>query len=556
MDFCPRRILDLSRAKARGNIVLMDTKVSPLEGPYATLSHCWGQGSHVRLLKDTREELQKGFRISKLPKVYKEAIEIALRLGVSYLWIDSVCIVQDDKDDWLQEASSMFDIYSNALFNIGATGAADGNGCCFVDHDPNLLGPCLFDAASERPEKPRLRDRLLKWKTRHQHTIPKKPDSTWHVVEESFWADRLYRQPLNQRAWVLQERLVSPRMIHFGRDQVYWECHQLHACETYTKGPQAMYQLQALKGAHTDVTGDAFKKIYNYKTSLGPATNRLLPTMDIPANELALVAWSFIVTQYSPLELTMPGDKLVALSGLAKMMQGLIQDQYVAGLWRSSMIMGLLWRVDHCERRVEGKDDAHLLRDSLAPTWSWASVHGTVDGMLVPDAKVREAGADVHIDIEEIDLNFLGDNEYGALSKAVLHVQGRLWPAAFLAPDMNHHHKLEYGEHYLGGLNVNFPFINLGWGPLHSIECTPNDPVQPRRPEDFGLQAKMHVIPIMSLETDGEVYTEGLILREINNPEGMILYERFGNFEHTAEVGFVDVATRIVDSPTELIQMV
>lgn len=121
---------------------------------------------------------------------------------------------------------------------------------------------------------------------------------------------------------------------------------------------------------------------------------------------------------------------------------------------------------------------------------------------------------------------------------------------------MKHHYKQEYGEHYLGGLNANFPFINLGWGPLHSIECTPNDPVQPRRPEDFGLQAKLHVIPIMSLETDGKVYTEGLILREINSPEGMILYERFGNFEHTAEVGYVDVATRIVDSPTEVIQIV
>lgn len=175
--------------------------------------------------------------------------------------------------------------------------------------------------------------------------------------------------------------------------------------------------------------------------------------------------------------------------------------------------------------------------------------------MLVPDAKVREAGADVRIDIQDIVLNRLGHDEYGALSKAVLHVQGRLWPAAFLAPDMNHHYKQEYGEHYLGGLNANFPFINLEWGPLHSIEYTPNDPV-PRRPEDFGLQAKLHVIPIMSLETDGKVYTEGLILREINSPEGMILYERFGNFEHTAEVGYVDVATRIVDSPTEVIQIV
>lgn len=123
-----------------------------------------------------------------------------------------------------------------------------------------------------------------------------------------------------------------------------------------------MYQLQALKGAHTDMTGDAFKKMYNYKASLGPATNPLSPTMDIPASELALVAWGFMVTQYSQLELTMPGDKLVALSGLAKMIQGLIQDQYVAGLWRSSMFMGLLWRVDHRERRVEGKHDAPALR--------------------------------------------------------------------------------------------------------------------------------------------------------------------------------------------------
>ena len=551
-EFQPTRILDLSGIKSRGQANLVDTTKTAINSTYATLSHCWGGTLHARLLKQNVTEFEQEIRISKLPTVYREAIDIALQLGVQYLWIDSLCIMQDDEADWLRESSRMFDIYRNAMFNIGATGATDGNGHCFVDRNINLLSPCLFNPESEpTATKPRLRDRLFKRKpkTEPSSTEESPPgDSTWHVVEEGFWTDRLHQQPLNQRAWVVQERLISRRMIHYARDQIYWECHELHACEAYPKGPQEMYELQALKSVHMDV----IRKVFARQLEEAPErTRRLLPKVDGPSSELALMAWGNIVGEYSKRNLTVAKDKLVAFSGLAKLMQGFIQDQYVAGLWRSGMTMGLLWVVKHSSR--EGKPYPSRTFDSMAPSWSWASVKGQIHTVVLSDANLKEKMAYIHITIQDITLNPLGNDEMGALNSGVLKIKCSLWPAAFLNDDTRE----DYRDNH-----VAVPFFDLGIGSVDydftvkEFDCTLDNLIGPN---DFGPAANLHVMPIMSIEQDeggGPIITQGLILRQIKDPAGQVQYQRFGYFQHSAKGNIFSLAGKSMDFEHKVIELV
>jgi len=561
--FCPSRLLDLTHSRSRGEIAMVETYEKPIEGEYATLSHCWGKTPHLRLLWENYTEFERSIKLSQLQRVYREAIEITLRLGVSYLWIDSLCICQDDKQDWNEEASKMFDIYRNAAFNIGATGASDGDGQCFVNHNVDLLHPCLFNMVLENKasKKPRLRDRLFRRKNKTEDKEPPaSQETTWHVVDETFWTGRLYQQPLNQRAWVLQERLISPRMIHFGADQVYWECHEHHACEAYPKGPQAMHELRARKAVHPDVIQEVLA------TQLEESRKRrrgisLTPTSDSPPREWALFGWSDIVAEYNKLDLTLPKDKLIALSGLAKQMQPSIQDQYVAGLWRSAMLMGLLWRINHRERSREGKGVAKRLKGA-APTWSWASVQGNTHVFMVPDGKLKGLGFEIHIDIQNIALNPIHD-EYGALNLSPLQIKGQLWPAAFLSDNMRNAYRWKYskGQHYQDP-DVRFPFFDLGSGALTGgwgeIDCTPDTAMEPG---DLDVTANMHIMPIVSVKFPGndqhaKSMTQGLILRKIEGDGGYAQYERFGYFQHSENEDFLHLARKVGEGIWQVIEIV
>ncbi|KAH7123634.1 heterokaryon incompatibility protein-domain-containing protein [Dendryphion nanum] len=547
VNFQPSRILDISSALTKDTLILIDTKKTPLDGPYSTLSHCWGGALHTRLLKGNLEEFKQGIKCSKLLRVYQEAIDGAIRLGVRYLWIDSLCIVQDDKDDWFKEAALMFDIYRYASFNIGATGAADGNGQCFVNHDSNLLGPCLLDTKAKVEStavkaKPRLRDRIFKKMSKNESvtasntsTTPINPETTWHVVEENFWTERLHRQALNTRAWVLQERMTAPRMVHFGRDQIYWECHELHACEAYTKGPQAMYELQALKAVRPHV----ISSVFSAKTKLTPkgSPEWMSPSLDGPQKDLALHAWSDVIKQYNKLDITVPSDKLVALSGLAKLMHGLIQDDYVAGLWKSAMTMGLLWRMNHSERRREGKIQVSRLADSAVPTWSWASMHGNVFMLAISDAKLKAAGADIHAEVKEFNLTPVANDIFGSLSSAELKIRAQFWPASFLSHDLRSELMRRYGR------AEYFPFLDLGDGNWSSggFDCVLDVPLQP---EELKEVMGWFIIPVVSLRHAGSVITQGLIVRKAEGRKTG-WWERCGFFMYRNEEGFFEMAEKL-----------
>jgi len=259
--------------------------------------------------------------VSSLPKTFQDAIIVSKKLNVRFLWIDSLCIIQET-DDWEREASLMGHIYANAMCNLSALGATPGNGGLFFPRNAEWARPLKVEVACK--------------------------NGLFELVHSGFWESSVNSMDLNLRGWVFQERLLAPRILHFGSEQVFWECQKLNACEAYPTGLRTKMQDRTRKRNFTD-------------TRLTHMPSRSLVRF-----------WQELVEQYTSCNLTKDEDKLVAISGIAKTVQQKLEDDYLAGLWRHNLITDLLWEVhggEVCTRRPDRY---------RAPSWSWASIDGRI----------------------------------------------------------------------------------------------------------------------------------------------------------------------------------
>jgi Heterokaryon incompatibility protein (HET) len=136
----PTRVLDLgyeNTSEAR----LVESSTLPIDHPYMTLSHRWGQTEVIKLTTATIDRMRNGIPISELPVLYQDAVTACRKLGTRYIWIDSLCIIQDQEQDWIHEASTMGRVYSNSLCNIEAAHAADGDGRLFFSRSEEKIKP-------------------------------------------------------------------------------------------------------------------------------------------------------------------------------------------------------------------------------------------------------------------------------------------------------------------------------------------------------------------------------------------------------------------------------
>ena len=261
-----------------------------------------------------------------LSKTFKDAVQFTIALGIEYIWIDSLCIIQDSAEDWRFEASLMCLVYSNAWVTLAATSSSDGNGGLFHAENKTIPQKLLIEAT---------------WKG---HT-----PGIYMCVDENAWDRQILHGPLNTRAWVLQEQILSPKTIHCAYDQIWWSCSSTTPCcnETFPSGVPAQTTFltcfDPLAEMRREETGDL-----------------------ISLNE----SWESIVQTYTQRDLTYGSDKLVALAGIAEaasQLMGVPKDSYLAGLWRCDLIVDLLWRAAGNAFRPEGY---------RAPSWSWASIDG------------------------------------------------------------------------------------------------------------------------------------------------------------------------------------
>ena len=343
IEALPTRVLDLGSAGTTGDPALVETR--GLTAKYVCLSHCWGQSQCIKTTRSTHDKWKSGIPWSMLPRTYQDAIVITRRLAIHYIWIDSLCIIQDDSADWERESSQMASIYGNSFLTIAATFAADGNGGCFPTYNVQLHDLSLHTPAGE------------------QHTIFVRKHLP-HSPYSDRYDERTRNPPLLERAWTFQEHLLAPRVLQCTQSELIWECSSALCCECSYLKP-----------------GDAFFKSAYAKATTISRTKALLPLDEncatipepilLPQLSDVRTHWNELVQRYSKRRLTFFSDKLPALSGIAKQLQPLLGPGYFAGLWEQDLLHGLFWEV---QLRVYPRRTTEY----TAPTWSWASVDGQV----------------------------------------------------------------------------------------------------------------------------------------------------------------------------------
>lgn len=210
----PTRLIDLGEDNLDLDLGKIRLITIPEHVHYIALSHCWGvlpdqqRSQWLTTRHNVADRFDNGLSVDILPKTFRDAITVTRELGQRYLWIDSLCILQNDIDDWEIEAGKMQAVFRNAYCTIAATSAEDST-----------------QGFLERP--PRTSDSWVR--------IPCSPGSGIFVTTfvDNFEEDVLGGY-LNKRAWVLQERALSRRTIHFTDRQTYWECGGGVRCETLT----------------------------------------------------------------------------------------------------------------------------------------------------------------------------------------------------------------------------------------------------------------------------------------------------------------------------------
>jgi hypothetical protein len=277
---------------------------------YTALSHCWGGANIHKLQKANLAFLSADIPLNHLLKTFKDAMSITRKFGFRYLWIDSLCIIQDSEDDWRQDAAVMGMVYTNSALTIAATSAPNSTVGCFFVRNPHLVRPSRVE---------------LDWVVEyHLQKIERK--SYYLVNGGPSWEDGVDEARLNRRGWVLQERVLSPRIIHFHHMQLHFECRELEACESF---PTGLTQ-QVCYFSRPNV---------KIKRAIPKHSSELLDGgTEYEKRSTANQHWAWIVQTYSQGGLSVLGDKLIALSGIANEMQTLVQDEYLGGLWRRSLL--------------------------------------------------------------------------------------------------------------------------------------------------------------------------------------------------------------------------
>jgi Heterokaryon incompatibility protein (HET) len=252
---------------------------------YMTLSYRWASNPTLQLTVLNFKQLRKGKPVDDLPKTFRDAITVAHRFSVRYLWVDSLCILQDSPEDFERESSTMRDVYTNSCCNISATASSDPSGGLFRRGKREGLQPGLVVTRTDFVQ------------------------NKYYILDRSYWDRQIEETVLNQRGWVLQERLLAPRVLHFAEGQIFWECFTQQKCQVFPLKIPLRKPLKSL---------ESLFYVPGLKESL------LHPS--------AFDFWREVAQTYTKCDLTRPGDKLIALSGLAHLFQERTGDHYLAGL--------------------------------------------------------------------------------------------------------------------------------------------------------------------------------------------------------------------------------
>lgn len=348
----PTRILEI---KENGSKVVL-CELPSMQAEYSALSHCWGTLQPVTLTMDTLEDFRMGLKTSSLPETFQDAIWLANHLQIRYIWIDSLCIIQDCSDDWARESARMADIYGNSFLTIAACRSANTSNGFLNDRAertylpiPARLGNLFGEALA--------------------FTLPIK------YAGNTRRCALLEGEPLTERGWAFQERYLARRTLHFGRSQIFFECDADFFPEDGCSYAQPLW-----------------------------SSEYILEDSSAGSSITCRQKWHRVIEQYSGRKLTLEDDKLPAVGGLAvrfaldsvtKNGSSILGNRYLAGLWWDNIIQDMCWRIE--TRKHSGERP----RRYRAPTWSWASVNAVIEFFHTDtDLAVVQ---DAHVDLDTLE---------------------------------------------------------------------------------------------------------------------------------------------------------
>ncbi|KAK5654040.1 hypothetical protein OQA88_7718 [Cercophora sp. LCS_1] len=326
--FMPARVLQVSPVGASLRVRLLN---NPKLAPYATLSYCWGGDQPAKTTLSLLTSYERDIPLSKLPCTIQDALAAVHGIGFQYLWVDAMCIVQDDEDDVVRQISQMHQIYRGSLFTI-------------------------VSATAETS-----RDRFLQPRTQHRPTqlearlddnvfgsLVAMPVPEMDPVDSS---SSLTKYRVFSRGWTFQEGLLSTRILAYGDRELVYQCHQSRhrdgGIEYVTSGPLLV---------------DEGSQIFNH---VDPGNRRL----GGPPHPLG---WGRTVCTYMKRQLTVQDDKLPAISAIAEeYSETKSVTEYYAGLWKEDFLAQCLWR---CKWKTRASKPAKY----RAPSWSWAAIDGEI----------------------------------------------------------------------------------------------------------------------------------------------------------------------------------
>ncbi|KAG4442691.1 hypothetical protein IFR05_001798 [Cadophora sp. M221] len=386
-NFLPTRLISIPQPHENQETVhLWNTKNQKVV-PYAALSYCWGQQGQVTTSGRNLQSHLDGIAVKSLPQTIQDAIEVARNLAIPNLWIDSLCISQDDPIEKATEISRMPLVYSQATLTIAASRSSSV-------HEGFVGDRCdVFDLPDM--DHIQLPYRCLDGTCETIAVFPR-------FDEASF-----FTEPLDERAWALQERFLSSRLLEFGCMQTRWTC-----------------QLK-----EDAISADGYRSIlderYDELDHLSRTTLSLLRGGKIASTEPPeyfitdlYELWRSLVKKYCDRELTLKSDRLPAISGLATRFADLLpDDQYCAGMWKYPLHRDLLW---YNSSPYSPDIPGGIGEPSQGPSWSWGSTSGAI---TILGAVPRDSVFDI-IDCNTVTVE--GGGLYGAVTAGNLTVSGRV----------------------------------------------------------------------------------------------------------------------------------
>ena len=352
----PRRVLDIEIPNKPDSIRLKtwDHERSP-DVEYTALSHCWGPpGLGPTTTTNANIAIREnGIDVSDLSKTVQDAVFVARSLGIRYLWVDALCIIQDDESDWATQSMQMASIYKQALLTIVAS-CAPNSSTGFLRY--RYQNPIAFHTYS--------------FTRAVSQSICIRPFLSYPSVCRSITIH--WQHPIHERAWKLQERLLSSRTVFYNVDQLIWECQscQYLECSTLDMSLLPVHRIHGPNSVH-DIWESL--RILEGSRFIGPAKS-------LPSTEQDYHYWYVILAEFKRRKLTYAVDALPAMSGLAHEFGMKLNDRYLAGIGQNDMCRSLSWHRYPDPDRGKVETQPQSIMEIFAPSWSWASVPDECSG--------------------------------------------------------------------------------------------------------------------------------------------------------------------------------